>query len=87
MRAPAKVAALTWASSCSTDANGCEWADVRVFLHGITDAHRLHTRDETRFKGVVDLVGDQEAFCGDAGLSAVDAAGANGGFDGEVEIG
>ncbi len=47
----------------------------------------LHARDETRFEGVVDLVCDDEAFGGDAGLSAVDAARAHGGFDGEVEVG
>ena len=38
-------------------------------------------------KAVVDLVGDEEALGGDAGLAGVDAAGFDGGFDGDVEVG
>ena len=86
-RAPTRVAALTWASSCSTDADRGERTDLGVFLHGVADAHGFHTCDEARFEVVVDLVGDDEAFGGDAGLAAVDAAGAHGGFNGEVEVG
>ena len=69
------------------DARRCEGADVGVILHGVADAHGLHAGDEARFEGVVDLVGDDEALGGDAGLAAVDAARLDGGLDGEVEVG
>ncbi len=69
------------------DADRGERADVGVFFHGVTDAHGLHAGDEARFEGVVDLVCDDEAFGGDAGLAGVDAAGTDGGFDGEIEVG
>src|SRR5207249_3266898 len=45
-----------------------------------------HAFDETRFEGVVDLVGNDEAFSGNAGLAAVDAACAHGGLYSEVKV-
>lgn len=67
---------------------GCgEWADVGGVLQGVADAHGLHEGDETGLKGLVDGVVDDEALGGDAGLAGVDEAGADGGFDGGVEVG
>jgi hypothetical protein len=75
------VAAFTCSSRRSTART------VGVVLHGIADAHGFHACDEAGFEDVVDLVGDDKAFGGDAGLSAVDAPGADGDFDGHVKIG
>ena len=69
------------------DADRGERADLGVFLHGVADAHRFHACDEARLEVVVDLVSDDEALGGDAGLAAVDAARTHGGFDREVEVG
>ena len=77
------MAALTWASSSSRMRGGGEGADVGCVLHGVADFHGFHAGDEAGFEGVVDLFGDEEALGGDAGLAGVDAAGADGGFDGE----
>ncbi len=68
-------------------AGGGEGADLGAFLHGVAYADGFHLGDEAGFEGVVDLVGDDEALGGDAGLAGVDEAGADGGFDGEIEVG
>ena len=50
---------------------------------GSPTLQRFHAVDEARLEVVVDLVGDDEALGGDAGLAVVDAARADGGVDGE----
>jgi hypothetical protein len=65
-------------------ARGCKWADLGLFLHGVAHADRLHECDEAGLEDIVDLVSDNETFCSDTGLAAVDTACADGDFDGEV---
>ena len=64
-----------------------EGTDVGCVLHGVADFHGFHAGDEAGLEGGVDLFVDEEALGGDAGLAGVDAAGFDGGCDGEVEVG
>ena len=69
------------------DLGGGERADVGGVLGWVADLDGVHAGDEAGFEGLVDGVVDEEALGGDAGLAGVDAAGADGGLDGEVEVG
>ncbi len=66
---------------------GGEGAEVGGVFEWVAYAEGFHSGDEAGFEVVVDGVVDDEALGGDAGLTVVDGAGADGGFDGQIEVG
>ena len=56
------------------DLFGCERTNLGRLVKRIADFQAAHSGDEFLQKLVVDLVGDEETFCRDAGLTTVDRA-------------
>jgi hypothetical protein len=62
------------------DVGSCQRADLCPFVHRVADDELFHAGDEAPLEFRGDVLVDDEAFRGDAGLAVVDAARGDGVF-------